>query len=141
MVAAAFLHDVLEDCEITANGLYDAIKENTRNVISDEAAGDTVNLVIFLTNRSRGSKLPRAVRKRMDREYIVEAPKEAQLIKVFDRIDNLIGLCEAPESEKDFVRLYCEESQLLHDALKAAGKLDADTLDCLQSYIRQVGID
>lgn len=136
MVGAAFLHDTLENCEIGACDLYNAIMAPP-TAISDTEAGDVVALVIELTNRSKGLNLSRAERKRMDREYIARATKEAQLIKAFDRIDNLIGLCEAPESEADFVQLYCDESQLLHDALKAAGKLDADTLEVLQNYIRQ----
>ena len=60
--------------------------------------------------------LPRAERKRRDRERLAKAPKEAQIIKLLERIDNL------PDGglEDDFKKLYAQESILLAEVLKDA---------------------
>jgi (p)ppGpp synthase/HD superfamily hydrolase len=97
MVAAAFLHDVLED---TQTIFYDLVKE-----FGSEVAA----LVQELTNTSKIDQpvLPRDERKRMDRERLVKVSREAKIIKLIDRIDNLRDMFGASVK---FVRLYAEES-------------------------------
>lgn len=102
MVCAAWLHDTMEDCDVSA-------------VVLEEFFGARVSsLVCWLTNASHGSKLPlpRAERKKLDREKLSGAPIEAKQIKLLDRIDNLRELpCTA--DAMGFAQLYAEESRLL----------------------------
>ena len=75
MACAAWLHDVLEDGpQMTKEEIIEA---------TDEA---TYNLVLELTNPSKSSKAPRAVRKQMDRDHLSHVSWEAKIIKMFDRI-------------------------------------------------------
>ena len=102
VVCAAWLHDVPEDCDVSLERLL--------RYFSTEAVG----LVSWLTNPSKGSNAPRAVRKKMDRDHIAAAPLEARQLKLLDRIDNIR---EMGGAEPDFARLYAKESGLLLDAI------------------------
>jgi hypothetical protein len=120
MCAAAWLHDVVEDCpKVPHQRIIDATDEQT------------FMLVMELTNPSKGVKAPRRVRKQMDRDHIRHASWEAKIIKLFDRICNLRDMEKCPE--KDFVALYAEESRLLWEVLKEADVRLALELD---SWIR-----
>lgn len=102
MVAAAYLHDVLEDTTVT------------REEIERETNVQVAFYVDWMTNKSKGSNLPRAERKAMDRKRLMEAPVQVKQIKLLDRIDNLSEMAGAPE---DFMKLYLEESRLLGEHL------------------------
>ena len=108
MVAAAWLHDVLEDTNLTEQDL-----------IAKGFNGEVVYFVKELTNASKQDPKmkgrPRAERKAADRMKIAKAPWGARLIKLADRIDNLTDSFNAPE---DFRELYKNESRLLLEALK-----------------------
>jgi (p)ppGpp synthase/HD superfamily hydrolase len=106
MVAAAWLHDVVEDCGESLEGLLAAGFPAT-----------VVELVEGLTNPGKKfPKLARAERKRMDREAVAAGPWEVRLIKLADRVDNLRDVVEgaAPEG---FAEKYLGESRLLLGAL------------------------
>ena len=76
-----------------------------------EAFGDEVaRLVQELTNPSKGAKAPRVERKAQERAHLAEVSREARIIKLIDRVDNLREMDGAPEP---FLRLYLEESRLL----------------------------
>lgn len=101
-VQAAALHDVKED----APQFFPLIQE--------EFGGEVADLVTWLTNPSKGSDLPRARRKEMDRNHLKIAPFRIRVIKALDRLDNLREMGEAAE---DFRKIYAEESRLLARAL------------------------
>lgn len=102
MVAAAYLHDVLEDTTIT------------KEEIEAETNAQVAFYVDCMTNKSKGTGLPRAERKALDRKHLSEVPFEIKQIKAIDRIDNLLEIAGAPT---DFKKLYAEESLLLADVL------------------------
>lgn len=111
MERAAWLHDVLEDCPQIS---FERIIAET-----DE---ETFNLVVELTNPSKNSKEPRAVRKKMDRDHLATVSWEAKVIKLCDRIVNLLDLkmnSQLPNGpQKDFLALYAKESRALLEVLK-----------------------
>lgn len=111
MVAAALLHDVIEDCGLT--------EEDLRREFRGWRDGDlAVDVVVALTNPSkRHPGLKRAERKKMDREHLANQLWEVKVIKLLDRIDNVNEMDKAPD---DFVRVYCEESMALADAIGGA---------------------
>ncbi|SFZ86671.1 HD domain-containing protein [Devosia enhydra] len=76
MIAAALLHDVVEDTPVT-------IEE-----IEAEFGNDVGELVGWLTDVSQLQDGNRAVRKRKDLEHSARAPAEAKTIKLADLIDN-----------------------------------------------------
>lgn len=109
LVAAAYLHDVLEDTK------------TTREEIEEATNAQVGFYVDCMTNRSKDSGLPRAQRKAMDREHLAKIPDEVKLIKALDRIDNLLDCMEAPS---DFKKLYSQESLLLADVLGSGPLID-----------------
>lgn len=99
--SAAYLHDVLEDCP--------QIKEEDIEKISNK---NVLKIVKELTNPSKGSKLPRAERKKIDRDHLAHVSWEAKLIKLCDRICNLRDFKRECKDIK-FLHLYAQESYLL----------------------------
>lgn len=121
MVCAAWLHDTLEDTEVTVERIENRI------------GGDVAKLVVELTNTSKAVKgATREQRKQMDRERLAEVSREARIIKLIDRIDNL---CELPKAAGDFRRMYLEESMQLRQALR---NTDEDLEFELQELIKEM---
>ena len=94
MVAAALLHDVVEDTDVT----LDQIKDKFGSKVSD--------LVGWLTDISRPEDGNRKTRKALDREHSANAPAEAQTIKLADLIHNTISIAE---HDPNFWKVYREE--------------------------------
>jgi (p)ppGpp synthase/HD superfamily hydrolase len=113
MACAAWLHDVIEDCGVT------------ETMISQQIAARPASLVAELTNPSKQyPDLSRAERKAMDREHIAQASREARIIKLLDRIDNLN---EMGGSDPQFRQTYHQESLLLLDVLQHThGELESE---------------
>lgn len=108
MIAAAWLHDVLEDCpDFTSDRLRVAFGTNV------------AALVVCLTNPSKGSPLPRAERKKMDHEHLATCSLPVRQLKLLDRIDNVRDLAEAPDT--GFKNLYAAETRLLIEAICMPG--------------------
>lgn len=118
-VCAAYLHDVVEDCGVD---LYDI----------EEDFGLAVSAIVHdLTNPSKGSTLPRAERKAMDREHARDIQRISKVIKLIDRIDNLSEI----DPVGSFAWLYCDESQAL---LNVIGDADDSLASELQGLIKAV---
>lgn len=107
MVAAAWLHDVIEDCGVSEGELLVAF------------GNEVSKLVAQMTNPSKKHpELNRARRKAMDLEHIAEVGREAKVIKLADRVDNLRESLDDPETPPDFFKLYRAESRALIEALR-----------------------
>lgn len=76
MLAAAVLHDVVEDTAVTLEQ------------IATEFGETVAELVNYLTDVSKPEDGNRAIRKQMDAEHNAKGPAEAQTIKVADMIHN-----------------------------------------------------
>jgi (p)ppGpp synthase/HD superfamily hydrolase len=130
MVAAAFLHDTIEDCEDFDPG-----------VIERECGERVLALVLELTNPSHSippRSLKRPERKRIDREHLEKVSTEAKRIKLVDRIDNLGDMKGA---EDQFKELYvCETLLLLEYALKGADEaLERECFDAAIALRETIG--
>jgi len=102
MVAAAWLHDVVEDTAAT----LDAIRR--------EFGGDVAELVDWLTAASRSHDGNRAARKAIDRAKLAKAPTEAQTVKLADIIDNTATITARDPA---FAPMYLAEKEVLLDVL------------------------
>lgn len=102
MLAAAWLHDVIEDTGVSIE------------LIEEEFGIEATNLVRWLTDVSIPTDGNRERRKEIDRAYISQAPAEAQTIKLADLIDNT----ESIEAlDPDFAVVYRREKALLLEVL------------------------
>ena len=84
LVAAALLHDVIEDTPVTPQELAEAFGE------------DVTRLVLEVTD---DKSLPKAERKRLQ---VVNAPKKtprAQILKIADKISNLRAILTSPPAD------------------------------------------
>lgn len=118
MVAAAWLHDVVED---TGLKLLDM----------KEAGFPTgvLSIVAWMTNQK--TKEIRSVRKAAMAEKFRTAPWEAQLVKLADRLDNVLEMRNDPKTPAGFMELYKGESKMLLGALKGANEGMEERLGCL----------
>jgi (p)ppGpp synthase/HD superfamily hydrolase len=103
MLAAAWLHDVVEDTPVTLGEVY---KEFGKKV------GD---LVEMLTDVSRPEDGNRRTRKAIDRNHTERASPEAKTIKLADLISNTTSIVKR---DPGFARVYLAEKKLLMKVLK-----------------------
>lgn len=102
MIAAAILHDVIEDTQVT------------EEILREEFGDDITELVGWLTDVSKPEDGNRAARKAIDREHSAMAPARAQTIKCFDLWSNTRSITE---HDKDFAKVYLKEKRLLLEVL------------------------
>lgn len=111
MIAAAWLHDTMEDCGVT--------REELQEKFGDKVA----ELVCELTNPSKQHpELSREERKLMDRRQLAAASNEAKLIKLADRADNMVSVAGDKLVPSKFKQKYTNESLLLLEALKGTNE-------------------
>jgi (p)ppGpp synthase/HD superfamily hydrolase len=115
MIAAAILHDTLEDTATTPAELEHAF--------GPEVAGLVVELTdVFVPGAGHGD---RAERKRKERERLATVSPDAQTIKVADIIDNTGSILERDPA---FAKVYLKEKAALLEVLtKADPKMLAKT--------------
>jgi guanosine-3',5'-bis(diphosphate) 3'-pyrophosphohydrolase len=131
MVAAALLHDSVEDSDLT---------EET--IIAKGIGARVAYLVTNLTNTSKGMNLGRSERKRIDRERLKNTPWEARLIKLADRLDNIRDINGDSETPKDFDTMYRRETLLLLDVLKGTDiELEAELAEAVDTKSEAQGHD
>ena len=102
MVAAAWLHDVIEDTGCTFTDVHMAF------------GIDIATMVGWLTDVSKPEDGNRARRKAIDREHTAQAPAEVQTIKLADLISNSRSIMQ---HDPEFARVYLEEKRLLLEVL------------------------
>ncbi len=102
MLAAAWLHDTVEDTDATLDDIE-------RHFGHEVAA-----LVEMLTDVSRPEHGLRAARKAMDRDHTAQASPEAKTIKLADLIDNSISIMN---HDQKFARVYMAEKAALLEVL------------------------
>jgi guanosine-3',5'-bis(diphosphate) 3'-pyrophosphohydrolase len=89
VVAAALLHDTLEDTQTSPGELRAAFGERVARVVA-EVTDD--------------KSLPKAERKRLQIEHAAAISREAKLVKLADKICNLRDMADHPPASWDLVR-------------------------------------
>lgn len=103
MLAAAWLHDVVEDTGVEINVIW-----NQFGVV-------IASYVNWLTNPSKKSDGNRAARKEIDRKHIAFAPAKVKTIKLADLISNAKSIIH---HDPKFAPTYIAEMKLLLEVLK-----------------------
>jgi len=94
MIAAALLHDVVEDTHVTLDQIEDNFGEKVAELVS------------WLTDISRPEDGNRRFRKSLDRDHSANAPAEAQTIKLADLIHNTESI---EKNDPGFYTVYKQE--------------------------------
>ena len=102
MLAAALLHDVIEDTEAT----YDDVLVNFGPLVAD--------LVLELTDVSKPEDGNRAKRKALDRAHLAGASADAQTVKLADIISNSKDI---KVNDPKFAKVYNGEMKMLLEVL------------------------
>jgi len=105
MIAAAWMHDVVEDTGVSIE------------LVRAEFGSEVSDLVGWLTDVSRPEQGNRATRKAIDRAHTAAAPSEAQTIKLCDLISNTRSIVE---HDPEFARVYLAEKRLLLEVMTKA---------------------
>lgn len=111
LVAAAWLHDTLEDTEATYADLLDQFGSRVADIVRE------------LTNQFDKAAHPdknRRQRKALEIARLAEVSREAKILKLLDRRDNIE---DRPGDDVGFLRLYARETR---DLLEAVGDADPD---------------
>lgn len=129
-IAAAFLHDVVEDCDVSVER------------IRDEFGADTAQVVWHLTGISTKADGNRKTRVAIDRGHYAKGCARAQTVKVADIISNLSTIVER---DPDFARTYlAEKHHLLAVLTRAHPTLLARAhaiITCSVAELRARGLD
>jgi (p)ppGpp synthase/HD superfamily hydrolase len=102
MIAAALLHDVVEDTS------------TTNKTISALFGTRVAQLVEMLTDVSKPEDGNRQVRKELDRQHIAAASPAAKTIKLADLISNTTSIVD---HDKAFAKIYMKEKKALLEVL------------------------
>ncbi len=103
MLAAAWLHDVVEDTPVTLDEVRYLFGQGIADLVSD------------LTDVSVPSHGNRAQRKAIDRAHTARASLQSMTIKLADLIDNTRSIVR---HDRDFARVYLAEKAMLLEVLR-----------------------
>jgi hypothetical protein len=103
MVAAAWLHDTVEDTPATVEDIEREFGQSVACLVSE------------LTDVSRPGDGNRAARKRIDRQHIAKASARAKTIKLADLIDNCRDICR---HDNRFCKVFLSEMEALLGVLQ-----------------------
>jgi len=105
MIAAAWLHDTVEDTGVTIE------------IIESEFGKEVATLVGWLTDVSKPKDGNRAIRKAIDREHTAMAPPEAHTVKLADLMSNTKSIVM---HDAAFAKTYLAEKRLLLEVMTGA---------------------
>jgi (p)ppGpp synthase/HD superfamily hydrolase len=127
LIAAAYLHDVVEDVNfdalsrvsatfgVTRTSFPDNIRDASLQLVEDLFGRDIALLVEQLSDVSKPEDGNRKARKAIDREHLKNASPGAKTVKLADLIDNAGDIAA---SDHDFAIVYYKEKALLLPVLK-----------------------
>jgi (p)ppGpp synthase/HD superfamily hydrolase len=103
MVAAAYLHDTVEDCEVPIELIGSLFGDEVQSLVSD------------LTDVSTLTDGNRRTRKDIDLAHTAKASQDAKTIKLADLISNTKSIVQY---DPDFARVYLREKERLLEVLQ-----------------------
>ena len=135
VLAAALLHDVLEDTPVTK----EEITQFSETIIGREDAERTVKIVEELTDvfiKDNFPDLKRKIRRAKEAIRLGTSSSEAQTIKYADIIDNAVDMTA---HDKNFAPLYLSECKnILNNMTKGNPKLYERALGVVEECMMKV---
>lgn len=137
ILAAALLHDVLEDTPVSK----EALKDFLSGVMNDTTAQRTLQLVVELTDIFTKQNYPdwnRRKRKAREVERLAGTSADAQTIKYADIIDNS---AEIAVQDTDFALVFLQECRILLTKMNKGNKVvyqkALDTVDAGLRHLKE----
>jgi len=146
MIAAAYLHDVVEDvslekirelCGITTlikdhSGFPESERSNKLYCLAYQFGLGVASLVEMVTDVSLPADGNRKVRKQKDLEHLAQTSPEGKTIKLADLIDNSRDIVK---NDPDFARVYMrEKAALLPHLAEGSEKLYREAAEIILYY-------
>jgi hypothetical protein len=126
MIAAAWLHDTVEDTPATFGDLERAFGPAIRDLVAQ------------LTDVSKPSDGNREIRKAIDRSHTAHASPRAKTVKLADLIDNCRDICG---HDPRFARIYLAEAAALLEVLdEGDGRLYHRAQKAIAECARRIGL-
>jgi (p)ppGpp synthase/HD superfamily hydrolase len=137
ILAAALLHDVLEDTPVSLKEMKHFLKDTIESADADQTAVLVVELTDVYTKHSY-PRWNRAKRKRKEAARIGKTSADAQTVKYADIIDNCR---EIVDHDPDFAKVFLKECRSLLQAMPSGNPVlysEAKALvdRCLQQLAR-----
>jgi (p)ppGpp synthase/HD superfamily hydrolase len=136
ILAAALLHDVLEDTRVSKGEMRDFLAR----LLGREKAERTLDLVVDLTDvyvKTEYPKLNRRTRKAKELERLEKTSPDSQTIKYADILDNTL---EITDHDPDFARVYLQEvSHILKKLDKGNSELRQRAEMAVNDGIKKLG--
>jgi guanosine-3',5'-bis(diphosphate) 3'-pyrophosphohydrolase len=135
MLSAAILHDVVEDCNVSVEEVSVQFNENIASLVSELTQADKENPKLKV--------LVRADRHRLNVEKLKNISKDAKIIKLADRLDNLDDVrLDIPECYGFLKRRYLQESwDVLHAVEDGDGNLATTLWQKIKDLAEDVGVE
>lgn len=135
VLAAAILHDVLEDTDVTQQ----QIKEFLFSIMNETDTNHTISLVTELTDvytKDKYPRLNRQQRKAKEADRLEKISADAQTIKYGDIIDNASGIVE---HGADFAPVFLKEgAELLKRMQKGNKELRQKAMEVIANEMAQL---
>jgi (p)ppGpp synthase/HD superfamily hydrolase len=135
VLAAALLHDVLEDTNVTADEIHHFLS----SVLSEQDASQTLQLVIELTDVYTKSKYPRwnrRKRKSKEAKRIEQTSADSQTVKYADIMDNCK---EIAIEDPDFAGVFLWECKMLLEKIpKGNPELREEAIQTVEASLNKV---
>lgn len=135
VLAAALLHDVLEDTDTGKNEMRNFLL----TLMNDNDVSMTMRLVIELTDvytKEDYPRLNRRKRKKLERERLAKVSAEAQTIKYADIIDNST---DVRSQDNDFALVFLNECKLLLEVMTKGNKeLRGEAMEVVDEELHQL---
>ncbi len=133
VLAAALLHDVLEDTPVTQSEMLAFLQ----TVLSEEQAKRTLNLVVDLSDvyvKKDFPKLNRRTRKSKELERLEKTSADSQTIKYSDIIDNTL---EIVDQDPSFAKVYLSEVlQILRKLTQGNTELHREAVSVVENGLK-----
>jgi guanosine-3',5'-bis(diphosphate) 3'-pyrophosphohydrolase len=118
ILAAALLHDVLEDTPV----MQEEIRAFLLSLLSAEETSRAVNYVVELTDvfiKKNYPRMNRRIRKDKEAERLSQVSAEAQTIKYADIMDNSVNIVL---HDPEFGYVYLKEAQMILEGMTRGNK-------------------
>lgn len=136
VLAAALLHDVLEDTPVSEEQMLRFLK----SLMNEEDAKRTTKLVVELSDvyvKEDYPKLNRRTRKAKELDRLITTSGDSQTIKYADILDNTL---EIVDQDTSFALVYLREvRQILRKLDKGNTKLHEEAVNAVEAGLQKLG--